>query len=186
MYPNGNRNVAHRPIKGIDSAKIMADADPGRKIRDAIDPPHMRELRRQQDRLAESADRIREALGSGTDFPGVISVVDRYRSPVRDALDVLRARDPLQETASRIRSGVLPARPSSSTTNSDSVRSAADIGRRVREARRAMGMTQQRFADVAGVGRRFLVELERGKPSLEIGRVLAVCQAAGLRLAFAK
>jgi DNA-binding XRE family transcriptional regulator len=49
-----------------------------------------------------------------------------------------------------------------------------------------MGMTQQRFADVAGVGRRFLVELEKGKPSLEIGRVLSVCQAAGLKLVLTK
>jgi y4mF family transcriptional regulator len=59
-----------------------------------------------------------------------------------------------------------------------------EIGKRVRAARKAMGMTQQRFADLAGVGRRFLIELEQGKPSLEIGRVLAVCHAAGIKLGF--
>jgi y4mF family transcriptional regulator len=64
------------------------------------------------------------------------------------------------------------------------VSSVHDIGLRVREARRAMGMTQQRFADLAGVGRRFLIELEQGKASLEIGKVLTVCQAAGIRIGF--
>ncbi|WP_241127770.1 helix-turn-helix transcriptional regulator [Novosphingobium terrae] len=62
--------------------------------------------------------------------------------------------------------------------------SVADVGQRIREARRAMGMTQQSFADLAGVGRRFLSELEHGKASLEMGRVLAVCQAAGIKLGF--
>lgn len=180
--------MAQRPIKsGIDLAALMADADPSRKIRDAIDPPYLREFRRQQDLLAGPADQIRKALaGSASDVSGAISAVERYRSPVRDALDAIRARDPLQEAADRIKTGILPARPSPVTKNNDIIRSVADIGRHVREARKAMGMTQQRFADVAGVGRRFLVELEKGKPSLEIGRVLAVCQAAGLKLAFTK
>lgn len=180
--------MTHRPTKsGIDLASIIADADSNRKIRDAIDPPHMRELRRQQDLLAAPANQIRQALGGSTsNFSGVISAVERYRSPVRDALDVIRARDSLQEVADRIKTGILPARPSPTTKNNDTIRSVTDIGRRVREARQAMGMTQQRFADVAGVGRRFLVELEKGKPSLEIGRVLAVCQAAGLKIAFTK
>lgn len=63
--------------------------------------------------------------------------------------------------------------------------SVTDIGTRVKKARKDMGMTQQRFADLAGVGRRFLIELEHGKQSLEIGRVLAVCHAAGLKIGFA-
>jgi y4mF family transcriptional regulator len=62
------------------------------------------------------------------------------------------------------------------------IMAAADIGKLVRDARKEMGMTQQRFADLAGVGRRFLSELEGGKASLEIGLVLAVCKAAGIDL----
>ena len=37
-------------------------------------------------------------------------------------------------------------------------------------------------ADLAGVGRRFLSELEAGKPTLEIGKVLLVLTAAGIEL----
>lgn len=60
------------------------------------------------------------------------------------------------------------------------VNSANDVGERVREARKAMGLSQQAFADLAGVGRRFVSELEGGKATLEFERVLKVCQAAGI------
>jgi HTH-type transcriptional regulator/antitoxin HipB len=66
-----------------------------------------------------------------------------------------------------------------------SVSSARDLGRLVRIARERMQLNQQRFADLAGVGRRFISELENGKESLELAKVLQVCQAAGIDL-FAK
>lgn len=56
------------------------------------------------------------------------------------------------------------------------------IGRAIRQARKAQGLTQQELADVAGVGVRFLSELERGKPTAEIGLVLRVLADAGLTL----
>ncbi len=59
------------------------------------------------------------------------------------------------------------------------------IGLLVRDARVAMALSQQSFADLAGVGRRFLSELENGKSTLEFGKVLQVCKAAGIDL-FAK
>lgn len=58
--------------------------------------------------------------------------------------------------------------------------SAIDLGRLVRSAREGMRVSQQRFADLAGVGRRFISELENGKTTLELGRVLQVCRAAGI------
>ncbi|WP_210328900.1 helix-turn-helix transcriptional regulator [Mesorhizobium amorphae] len=60
--------------------------------------------------------------------------------------------------------------------------SASDIGRLVRRAREVRHLSQQSFADLAGVGRRFLSELENGKPTLELGKVLKVAQAAGISL----
>ena len=56
------------------------------------------------------------------------------------------------------------------------------IGEAVRQARKAMGLRQDEFAAAAGVGLRFLVELERGKPTIQLGRALAVLAAAGLDL----
>jgi len=56
------------------------------------------------------------------------------------------------------------------------------IGTTVREARIAQGLRQDQLAAAAGVGVRFLVELERGKPTVRLAKVLAVLDALGLRL----
>lgn len=58
----------------------------------------------------------------------------------------------------------------------------AAIGQAVRDARRAMGLRQPELAAAAGVGLRFVVELERGKASVQLDRVLAVLQVLGLDL----
>lgn len=57
-----------------------------------------------------------------------------------------------------------------------------DLGRMVRRLREHRKLSQQEFADLAGVGRRFLSELENGKPTLEFGKVLQVARAAGISL----
>lgn len=62
------------------------------------------------------------------------------------------------------------------------VNTVSDLGDLLRKSRRNMKLSQQDFADLAGVGRRFVSELESGKPTLEIERVLRVCKAAGIDL----
>lgn len=59
------------------------------------------------------------------------------------------------------------------------------IGQAVRTARKGMGLTQPELAAAAGVGLRFLVELERGKPTVRLDRMLAVLEALGLELQIA-
>jgi y4mF family transcriptional regulator len=73
----------------------------------------------------------------------------------------------------------LPARPKIERAN-QSIGSAADLAPLIRKARKRMGMNQEAFAFAAGVGRRFLSELENGKSSLEFDKVLACAQAAGI------
>lgn len=63
------------------------------------------------------------------------------------------------------------------------VASPADLGRAVRHARAALGLTQDVLATAAGVGVRFVVELEAGKPTVQLDKVLAVLTALGTRLA---
>ena len=58
----------------------------------------------------------------------------------------------------------------------------SSIGEAVRHARKGMGLRQDELAAAAGVGLRFLVELERGKPTVQLGRTLAVLAAVGLDL----
>ncbi|HLH96369.1 MAG TPA: helix-turn-helix transcriptional regulator [Xanthobacteraceae bacterium] len=56
------------------------------------------------------------------------------------------------------------------------------LGRLVRETRRALGLTQPKLALSAGVGVRFLVDIEKGKPTAQIGKILRVLAALGIEL----
>jgi y4mF family transcriptional regulator len=58
----------------------------------------------------------------------------------------------------------------------------ADIGMIVRGARRAAGLRQDELAGAAGVGLRFIVDLEAGKPTAQIGKALQVLAALGCRI----
>ena len=58
----------------------------------------------------------------------------------------------------------------------------ASLGEVVRIRRQMKKISQQRLADLAGVGRRFIGELEAGKPTVELGRALATCHVLGLVL----
>ena len=59
--------------------------------------------------------------------------------------------------------------------------SALAFGALIRSRRKALGMRQVELALATGVGRRFLIELEAGKPSCQIGRSLLVAETLGLR-----
>ncbi len=58
----------------------------------------------------------------------------------------------------------------------------AEIGRIVRAARRAQGLRQDQLAGAAGVGVRFLSELERGKTTVRLEKVITVLDALGCTL----
>ncbi len=57
------------------------------------------------------------------------------------------------------------------------------FGSLIRNRRKALNMRQDQLALATGVGRRFLIDLEAGKPSCQLGRSLLVANALGLRLA---
>lgn len=60
------------------------------------------------------------------------------------------------------------------------ISSIQDIGRLVRAQRKSQSATQAEFASLCGVGVRFISELENGKPTMELGKVLHVLQCLGL------
>ncbi len=59
---------------------------------------------------------------------------------------------------------------------------AEHFGALVRERRKVLAMTQENLAITTGVGRRFIIDLEAGKPSARLGASLKVAEALGLRL----
>ena len=54
-----------------------------------------------------------------------------------------------------------------------------DLGAALKVARKQLALTQPQLALVAGVGVRFIVDLEAGKPTLRLENVLRVIAALG-------
>ncbi|NCU32787.1 MAG: transcriptional regulator [Candidatus Moranbacteria bacterium] len=64
-------------------------------------------------------------------------------------------------------------------TTIDSIEDLAEI---VKKTRKNQGLTQPQLAAAAGVGIRFIVDLEKGKPTCEIGKVFQVVKMLGINL----
>ena len=58
----------------------------------------------------------------------------------------------------------------------------AQLGNAIRTARKQAGLTQAQVALTAGVGLRFVVDLEAGKSTAQIGKTLQVIATLGGRL----
>jgi y4mF family transcriptional regulator len=56
------------------------------------------------------------------------------------------------------------------------------IGEIVRTTRKQSGLRQDQLAGAAGVGLRFIVDLEAGKATVQLGKALQVLQALGCSL----
>jgi y4mF family transcriptional regulator len=63
------------------------------------------------------------------------------------------------------------------------ISTAETLGAALRAARKKMGLTQSDLALAAGVGVRFIVDLEGGKPTVRLEQVLRVVDALGGSLA---
>jgi y4mF family transcriptional regulator len=62
------------------------------------------------------------------------------------------------------------------------IETAFDLGQRIKDRRRALGLTQRQLAMAINSGERFIVELEAGKPTCQIGKALAAARAVGIKL----
>jgi HTH-type transcriptional regulator/antitoxin HipB len=60
-----------------------------------------------------------------------------------------------------------------------SIRTAQQLGGALRAARKQLGLTQPQLALAAGVGVRFVVDLEAGKATVQLQQVLRVIDALG-------
>ena len=60
------------------------------------------------------------------------------------------------------------------------IRTAADLGAFIRERRTKLGMDQIALTKKAGTSRKWLVEVEQGKPRAEIGLILRTLKSLGV------
>jgi len=66
--------------------------------------------------------------------------------------------------------------------NAQRVRSTKELGALLRKKRKDQGLTQAQVAEYCGLGSRFVSEVERGKASAEIGKVLYLLETLGVDL----
>ena len=60
--------------------------------------------------------------------------------------------------------------------------SVKDIGALVKKTRKQLKVTQKDLAWTSGVGIRFIIDLEKGKPTCQLGKVLAVLHTIGINI----
>lgn len=130
-----------------------------------------------------ATDSIRDVIGATT---GAFDVFGEHKR-MSGLLDAAQPHHGIYDAAADAISTVsapttrsIPSSPARSGSARKKITSAKAIGELVRETRRKMKLNQQEFADLAGVGRRFVSELEAGKPTLEFDKVMQACAAAGI------
>lgn len=57
-----------------------------------------------------------------------------------------------------------------------------DIGKQVRATRKLLQVTQADLALTSGTGLRFIIDLEKGKPTCQVGKVLDVLHTLGIEV----
>ena len=58
----------------------------------------------------------------------------------------------------------------------------AQIGAVIRSTRKGLGVTQRDLALTSGTGLRFIIELEKGKETCELGKALRVLHTLGIEM----
>jgi HTH-type transcriptional regulator/antitoxin HipB len=56
------------------------------------------------------------------------------------------------------------------------------IGKIIRDTRRRLKVTQRNLALTSGTGLRFVIDLEKGKETCQIGKALTVLQTLGIKM----
>ncbi|MDP6797114.1 MAG: type II toxin-antitoxin system Y4mF family antitoxin [Candidatus Krumholzibacteria bacterium] len=62
------------------------------------------------------------------------------------------------------------------------IQTVEQLGATIRSRRKDLGVTQKDLAMICGTGLRFIVDLEKGKQTCQIGKILLVIQALGLKV----
>lgn len=58
------------------------------------------------------------------------------------------------------------------------------LGNLINQTRKKLGVTQRDLALTSGTGLRFIIELEKGKPTCQLEKTLIVLQTLGIKISF--
>lgn len=62
------------------------------------------------------------------------------------------------------------------------IQDAQSLGQAIRQQRRRLKVTQKDLAMTSGTGLRFIIDLEKGKQTCQLGKALEVVRSLGLNL----
>lgn len=68
------------------------------------------------------------------------------------------------------------------TGQSFRIKDVADFGKAVNNRRKELGYTQKDLSEITGISASFLSDLENGKATVELGKVLMVVSLLGLNI----
>lgn len=202
MSPNGNTTMAdtdsknsrslrlikaledsraqHRPVQPAKESSVFKGIKAASKTQSAIKFPNQAAALRRVATEAQNAG-SKESTAFRlriTPRPTSSETVTLQRKP----LGLKRSSQPVERPAEPVS---LPGSVSTLPADLRTVANVSDVGELVRGARKRQGMTQGHLAALAGTGRRFISDLEAGKPTLEFERMLKVCGVLSVEL-FAK
>lgn len=72
------------------------------------------------------------------------------------------------------------------TVDEVSIASVRELGKLIRQTRKAQKMTQEDVSGLAGLGNRFIIDLEHGKETVQAQKVIDVLNLLGLELIIRK
>ena len=61
-----------------------------------------------------------------------------------------------------------------------------ELGNLIKTQRKSIGLTQEQLASWSDVGRRFVVDLESGKETIHLGKVLNILKTIGFKISITK
>jgi y4mF family transcriptional regulator len=62
------------------------------------------------------------------------------------------------------------------------IQDAQSLGQAIRQQRRLLKVTQKDLAMTSGTGLRFIIDLEKGKPTCQLGKAIDIVKVLGLKL----
>lgn len=157
------------PKDAATLARLLAQSPIEQELRKAITQKEPSNKEGPTVSIPSMSTRIKEAFNSGS-LPMTAVIDSEHIAPLK------YGKFPNATATVRQSSSIAPA------YIAQDIHTTADLGRLVKKAREEKGLTQQEFADLTGVGRRFISELENGKPTVEFGKALKVALGAGISL----
>ena len=189
MFPIGNMQMIEKTPKQLAIHPQKPDALASQKLATNVFDSNssISKILEQLDSLNPARD-INKLLGANSDLNKKLAAAT---NPLQDLLKqggvFNQLNDPLyglQETMAHL---AIPAgqskaviAPVATQDQRTSISTPKHLGSLIKASRVGKKLTQQQLADLAGVGRRFLIECESGKPRLEFAKVLQVAAAAGI------